>query len=359
MFQGMVLQLRDAAERVTGVIDSDSVVVACSALPMIGRTMEEASGLGESTGPVHQTGGYTFKTLASWSSSYDYAVFVEGEDDGAQRACLMAAVALGSAKSFYDEKHDKASFVKNILLGNILPGDIYFRSRDLHFENERSRVVFLVRQDSVADLAVVDVMTGLYPDRLRDFVVRTGERDIVLVKDVRAGTEQKELYQIARTIEDTIGAELQIHTVIGVSSVVRHVKDLATAFKEAEVALEVGKVFDVEKSIIAYGNLGVGRLIYQLPMTMCDMFLAEVFKRNHLDALDQETLRTIHCFFENNLNVSETARKLFVHRNTLVYRLDKIEKLTGLDLTQFDQAVVFKVALMVRKYLLSQEQGGR
>ena len=136
---------------------------------------------------------------------------------------------------------------------------------------------------------------------------------------------------------------------------ISNVKDLATSFKEAQIAMEVSKVFDTEKQIIRYDNLGIARLIYQLPTTLCEMFLQEVFKKNPIDALDQETLFTIYKFFENNLNVSETARKLFVHRNTLVYRLEKIKKLTGLDLRQFDHAIVFKVALMVRKYLSSRE----
>ena len=152
---------------------------------------------------------------------------------------------------------------------------------------------------------------------------------------------------------DTLGSEFYTKVVVGIGTVVTGVKDLAKSFREAQAALEVGKVFDTEKYVINYENLGIGRLIYQLPTTLCEMFLQEVFKKNPIDALDQETLFTIYKFFENNLNVSETARKLFVHRNTLVYRLEKIKKLTGLDLREFDDAITFKVALMVKKYLTS------
>ena len=152
---------------------------------------------------------------------------------------------------------------------------------------------------------------------------------------------------------DALAEELNVKAVIGIGTIVSHIRDLARAYKEAQVAIDVGKVFDTEKSIINYENLGIGRLIYQLPTTLCEMFLQEVFKKNPIDALDQETLFTINKFFENNLNVSETARKLFVHRNTLVYRLEKIKKLTGLDLREFDDAITFKVALMVKKYLIS------
>jgi carbohydrate diacid regulator len=176
---------------------------------------------------------------------------------------------------------------------------------------------------------------------------------VVLVKQLGEGYDQKELGRIARTIEENINKELSVKVVIGIGTVAGHLRELARSYKEAQVAIDVGKVFDTEKSIINYENLGIGRLIYQLPTTLCEMFLQEVFKKNPIDALDQETLFTINKFFENNLNVSETARKLFVHRNTLVYRLEKIKKLTGLDLREFDDAITFKVALMVKKYLTS------
>ena len=156
-------------------------------------------------------------------------------------------------------------------------------------------------------------------------------------------------------MEDPLKNELFIKTIIGIGTPAEHMRSLADSYKEAQTAIDVGKVFDTERSIINYENLGIGRLIYQLPTTLCEIFLSEVFKKSAIDSLDQETLFTINKFFENNLNVSETSRKLFVHRNTLVYRLEKIKKLTGLDLRQFDHAIVFKVALMVRKYLSSRD----
>jgi carbohydrate diacid regulator len=217
-----------------------------------------------------------------------------------------------------------------------------------------SRAVFLIRQLEKSDISAVEVIQNLYPDRDRDFIVSVSETDIVLVKEVPADIEFEQLHKIAMHIENTISTELFIRTVIGIGSVAKHLRLLAEKYKEAQVAIEVGKVFDTEKTIISYENLGIGRIIYQLPTTLCEMFLSEVFKKNPIDSLDHETLYTIRKFFENNLNVSETSRKLFVHRNTLVYRLEKIKKLTGLDLREFDHAIVFKVALMVNKYLNSQ-----
>jgi carbohydrate diacid regulator len=215
--------------------------------------------------------------------------------------------------------------------------------------------VFLVRQVGRSDVATVDVLSNQFPDKLQDFVLSINETDIAIVKQLSASTSAEDLEKIARNVEDTLKNELVIKSVIGIGTIAGHLRELADAYKEAQTAIDVGKVFDTEKSIINYENLGIGRLIYQLPTTLCEIFLSEVFKKSSIDALDQETLFTINKFFENNLNVSETSRKLFVHRNTLVYRLEKIKKLTGLDLRQFDHAIVFKVALMVRKYLSSRD----
>ena len=215
------------------------------------------------------------------------------------------------------------------------------------------RVVMLIKFNSRADSIPFDIVAGMFPDKNKDYVISVGEHDIVLVKEVKQNYDPQEIYNIARQISDTMQSEFYTKVSIGIGTAADGVKDLARSFKEAQVALEVGKVFDTEKDIVAYENLGIGRLIYQLPTTLCEMFLHEIFKKESLDQLDRETLQTIQCFFENNLNVSETSRKLFVHRNTLVYRLEKIKKMTGLDLREFDDAITFKVALMVKKYLSS------
>jgi len=195
-------------------------------------------------------------------------------------------------------------------------------------------------------------MMGLAVSTLDVPITKTTNAITVLLEDE---VEQAELMALASSMEEAIKSQLFVKTIIGIGGVAEHLRELADSYKEAQVAIEVGKVFDTEKNIINYENLGIGRLIYQLPTTLCEIFLSEVFKKNSIDTLDQETLFTINKFFENNLNVSETSRKLFVHRNTLVYRLEKIKKLTGLDLREFDHAIIFKVALMVKKYLNSRE----
>ncbi|MBR4109681.1 MAG: helix-turn-helix domain-containing protein [Oscillospiraceae bacterium] len=356
VFQSVISQLKDVTDRVFGVVDAEGFVIACTDASLMGERWPEAvlkvSGSTEQTVTFAQR---SFRAMVSSAGFFECAVFCSGEDELAKTYCSMAYIALRNAKSFYEEKHDRGTFVKNIIMDNILPGDIYIRAKELHFATDAPRAVFLVRQTGHSDVATVDVLSGMFPDKMQDFVISINETDIAVVKQIPAGATVFDLEKIASAMEETLRNELYVKIVIGIGTVADHLRELADAYKEAQTAIDVGKVFDTEKTIINYENLGIGRLIYQLPTTLCEIYLTEVFKKNSIDSLDQETLFTINKFFENNLNVSETSRKLFVHRNTLVYRLEKIKKLTGLDLRQFDHAIVFKVALMVRKYLSSRE----
>ena len=228
------------------------------------------------------------------------------------------------------------------------------RAKELHVAAEVPRGVFVIRPvEGRSEAISLEVVQNLFPDRQNDFVISVGETDVALIHQMPESTTNKDLEKVATTIEEALREDGESHVFVGIGTLALHLRDLAKSYKEAQIAIEVGKVFDTERYVINYENLGIGRLIYQLPTTLCEMFLQEVFKKNPIDALDQETLFTIYKFFENNLNVSETARKLFVHRNTLVYRLEKIKKLTGLDLREFADAITFKVALMVMKSLTS------
>ena len=351
-FQSVVYQLKDSIDRTVGVIDESGTVISCSDLIKIGEVHENVISSISATMESVVEDGYTYKPFGPHIKA-DYAVFVEGSDEMAARYAQILAISLSSIKQYYDEKYDRNNFIKNVILDNILPGDIYLKARELRFNSDVSRVCMLIKISNKTDISAYDVVQNLFPDKTKDFVININETDIALVKEIRAGIESKDLDKLAGSIVDTLSSEFYTHCVVGIGTVVVGIKDLARSFKEAQVALEVGKVFDTEKSIVSYDNLGIARLIYQLPTTLCDMFLKEVFKRGSIESLDHETLFTIQKFFENNLNVSETSRKLFVHRNTLVYRLEKIKKITGLDLREFEDAIVFKVALMVKKYLSS------
>ena len=356
VFQSVIVQLRDVSDRVFGVIDTEGCVISCTDMSMLGeRWTDAALKVGNASESIVTFAQKSFKAIMGNSNYFEYAVFCSGDDETAKSFCQMAFIALNDAKTFYEEKHDRGTFVKNIIMDNILPGDIYIRAKELHFATDAPRAVFLIRQVGHADVATVDVLTGMFPDKMQDFVLSVNETDVAVIKQISGTVTAEDLEKIAVNMEETLKNELRIKTIIGIGTVAERLRELADSYKEAQTAIEVGKVFDTEKSIMHYENLGIGRLIYQLPTTLCEIFLCEVFKKNSIDSLDQETLFTINKFFENNLNVSETSRKLFVHRNTLVYRLEKIKKLTGLDLRQFDHAIVFKVALMVRKYLSSRE----
>lgn len=350
LFQGLIYQMKDAVGRTIGVIDESGIVIACSDLVKIGDTRtavrKEISYISDSM----KYEGYTYRPL-SQSAHSEYVVFVEGDDALAEKMSMVLVVALANIKSYHDEKYDRASFLKNVIMDNVLPGDIYSKSKELHMSADAHRVVYLLKFAPNSEIAYYDVVSNMFPDETSDCVISTNENDIVLVREVSSTATKDDFEATASSITDTLATEFFAKVFIGIGSVAETIKDVARSYREAQAALEVGRVFETDKTIISYENLGIGRLIYQLPTTMCEMFLDEVFEDSSIEKLDHETLTTIQSFFENNLNVSETSRKMFVHRNTLVYRLDKIKKSTGLDLREFEDAITFKVALMVKKYL--------
>ena len=349
LFQTVIHQMKDVLGRTIGVIDENGIIIACSELSKIGESRQRIrEELAFSQGTVSYD-GYSYRYIPS-SGKNDCVVFSEGTDGEADKITQLLAISLGNIKSLYDEKYDKGSFIKNIILDNILPSDIYIKSNELHFNNEDSRAVLVLKFHGTTDTPPYEIIQSIVEGGGRDYVISISEQDIVIVKEVDRGESSEALVAFAKSVMKTAAAEHGAKILVGISSIVENLKDLARAYKEARISLEVGKV---EQPIMSYDSLGIGRLIYQLPPTLCEIFLSEVFKKGSLESLDKETLMTVQSFFENNLNVSETSRKLFVHRNTLVYRLEKIRKLTGLDLREFDHAVTFKVALMVKKYLTS------
>ena len=353
LFQTVVHQMKDVVGRTVGIIDESGIVIACSELGKVGESRQRIrEELAYASGALAFE-GYTYRFVSS-AGKNDCVVFVEGTDAHAEGVSKILSVSFGNLKELYDEKYDKVAFIKNIILDNILPSDIYVKSNELRFENEGRRAIMVIKFPVGAESSAYEMVQG-YLDAAPGYVININEQDAVLVLDLESSVNTEGLEAQAQELiafmEKTHGAK----PLVGISSIVDTLKDLARAYKEARVALEVGKVFDIERAVMSYDNLGIGRLIYQLPTTLCEIFLQEVFKKGSLESLDRETLMTVQSFFENNLNVSETSRKLFVHRNTLVYRLEKIRKLTGLDLREFDHAVTFKVALMVKKYLTNKQ----
>ena len=351
LFQTIVHQMKDVVGRAIGVIDENGIVIASSELGRIGESRQRVKDELPYSEDTMFYDGYTYRFIDAQEETNEI-IFVEGEDAHAVNMCKLIAISLSNIKGLYDDKYDKGSFIKNIILDNILPSDIYVKSNELHFNTDDKRAVLVVKFQNVVGPTPYEVIDNLIEDKTKDYVISISEQDIVVVKEVSEDATTDDVEEFAKALLKDASAEIPgAKLLIGVSSIVDNLRDLAKAYKEAKISLEVGKVFDIEHPVMSYENLGIGRLIYQLPSTLCEIFLSEVFKRGSLDSLDRETLMTVQSFFENNLNVSETSRKLFVHRNTLVYRLEKIRKLTGLDLREFEHAVTFKVALMVKKYL--------
>ena len=282
----------------------------------------------------------------------EYVLLADGETEDVYMLGKIAAFQIQSLLVAYKERFDKDNFIKNLLLDNLLLVDIYNRAKKLHIDTEVKRVIFIIETLHEKDSAALDNVRNLLGGKSRDFITAVDEKNIIVVKELSEKDGNKELEKMAKDMLDTLraeGGEEQIHIAYG--TIVNDIKEVSKSYKEAKLALDVGKIFFDEKDIVAYTTLGIGRLIYQLPLPLCKMFIKEIFEGKSPDDFDEETLITINKFFENSLNVSETSRQLYIHRNTLVYRLDKLQKSTGLDLRVFEDAITFKIALMVVKYM--------
>ncbi len=352
LFQQMTHQMKEVMNRDLGIITDSGFVVSSNDSCISSNDLECVLSFTADNTDTFTYNGFTYKPIVTMGK-IEYIIFVKGDDTLARNYVDILNVSFSSIKTLYDDKHDKLNFIKNFLLDNILPGDILAKAAELHIPIEAKRVVFLIQTEKISDFSVLELIEGMFPNKQNDFIVSIDENNVALVKELKSDCSLSELQETAKGICHNINTEVMAKAVVGIGTIVSNVKEIARSYKEARVALEVGKVFDDEKFILSYEDLGIGRLIYQLPTTLCELFLTEVFKKGSIDELDQEIIFTIQKFFENNLNVSETSRQLYVHRNTLVYRLDKIQKITGLDLRVFDQAIIFKVAMMVNKYLQS------
>ena len=306
-----------------------------------------------------------FAESAAETQELDNKWFMKVQDEGRdlyilvsfgdlQYAYQVAKIEVNQLEALilaYKEKYDRNNFFQNLILDNLLLVDIYNRAKKLHLEVETKRIVYLIETKIESENIVKEMLRSLFSQQNGDFVTSVDERNIVLIKSFRKEDREEEVQQTAKTIVDMLNTEAMLSVKVAYGTVVEELKDVSKSYKEAKMALDVGKIFYIEKNVIGYEKLGIGRLIYQLPVNLCRMFMSEIFGDNLPDKLDEETQITIQKFFENSLNVSETARQLYIHRNTLVYRIEKLQKETGLDIRNFDDALTFKIALMVVSYL--------
>ena len=294
--------------------------------------------------------GYQFFKVFD-DKQLEYVLLVKGGSDDVYMIGKIATFQIQNLLVAYKERFDKDNFIKNLLLDNLLLVDIYNRAKKLHIDTDVRRLVFIVETKHEKDNNALETLRTLFASKAKDFITAVDEKNIIIVKELKANEGYEEMNQVALTVLDTLNSEAMSKVHIAYGTIVNEIKEVSRSYKEAKMALDIGKIFYGDRNVVSYTKLGIGRLIYQLSMSHCKMFIKEIFGGQNPDDFDEETLTTINKFFENSLNVSETSRQLFIHRNTLVYRLDKIQKNTGLDLRVFDDAITFKIALMVRDYM--------
>ncbi len=348
VFQPMLDQMKVICGKSMGVLNNSGTLVAYVGDPINEDLAYDAVVHNVSNGKPFSLFDYTFVSFGL-RNMVDYVVYVQGIDADSQKFCHMLSVSLSNLQLHCGDKYDKMNYLKNVLLGNVLPGDVFMRSGELQIDMEIPRIVYIVQLQEPTEVSIQHILQNMFPEQ--DFVIAIDNLNVVLIKSLTSGYNRESLAKTAKSIVETVNSEMMVPVYVGMGTPTESINDIARSYSEAQLALEIGRVFEGDKYILSYDTLGIGRLIYQLPSKLCELFLDEIFKKESINVLDEETIQTIYKFFENNLNVSETSRQLFVHRNTLVYRLDKIERLTGLDLRNFDDAVIFKVAILVNKYL--------
>jgi carbohydrate diacid regulator len=332
-----------------GVFDTEGNVLA-STFSEMEQYAEPAMMFVNSPAESQELQGYQFFKVYD-ESQLEYILLASGSSDDAYMVGKMTSFQLQNLLVAYKERFDKDNFVKNLLLDNLLLIDIYNRAKKLHIDTEVRRVVFILETGYEKDSASLENVRMCLGNKAHDFITAVDEKSIIVVKELAPADDYAEMEHVAEQILSSLDSEQRENAHIAYGTIVGEIKEVSRSYKEARMALDVGKIFFDERDIFAYSSLGIGRLIYQLPMPLCKMFIREIFEGKSPDDFDEETLTTINKFFENSLNVSETSRQLYIHRNTLVYRLDKLQKSTGLDLRVFEDAITFKIALMVVKYM--------
>lgn len=331
------------------IIDTEGSVLA-STFPEAEEYRESAMIFASSPADSQVLSGHQFYKVFD-EHQLEYVLLADGSSEDVYTIGKLAVFQIQNLLIAYKERFDKDNFIKNLLLDNLLLVDIYNRAKKLHIETDVRRVVFILETSYEKDSTSLENVRTFLGGKSGDFITAVDEKSIIVVKELSPSDGYAEMDKVAKSVIDCLGIEKREKALIAYGTIVGEIKEVSRSYKEARMALDVGKIFFGERNVIAYSSLGIGRLIYQLPIPLCKMFIREIFDGKSPDDFDEETLTTINKFFENSLNVSETSRQLYIHRNTLVYRLDKLQKSTGLDLRVFEDAITFKIALMVVKYM--------
>ena len=349
ILQSTIEGLKNIARIEICVVDSDGKMVAASDSSLEQYSAQAAEFAVSPADSQELNGCQFFKVIDEGQT--EYVLIVSGQGEDLYTLGKMAAFQIQGLLVAYKERFDRDNFIKNLLLDNLLLVDIFSRAKKLHIQPEVQRVVITIENDMNESGRVLELMRTGYGSNNKDFITAVDEKDVIVVKELSESEKESDVQRYCDTYMKYLSREGIDGVRIAYGTIVEEIKEVSHSYKEAKMALDVGRIFFDDREIIAYSELGIGRLIYQLPIPLCKLFIKEIFGGQSPDDFDEETLMTINKFFENSLNVSETSRQLFIHRNTLVYRLDKIQKTTGLDLRVFEDAITFKIALMVVKYM--------
>ena len=350
ILQSTIDGLKSITRKELSVVEKEGKVIATTEENMIGRQIDAVENFISSPAESQLILGYQYFKIYD-NGVPEYVIQVKGEDESGYQIGKIAAFQIQSLLVAYKERFDKDNFIKNLLLDNLLLVDIYSRAKKLYIPVDAQRVVLIIECSAGREDNILEQMRPVFGNNNRDFITAVDENNVIIVKALTENDEMKEIEHYTANLIEWLETEGYSESRISYGTIVQEIKEVSRSYKEAKMAMDVGKIFFDERRVIAYSELGIGRLIYQLPIPLCKMFIREIFGGKSPDDFDEETLTTISKFFENSLNVSETSRQLFIHRNTLVYRLDKLQKSTGLDLRVFEDAITFKIALMVVKYM--------
>ncbi|HIT65653.1 MAG TPA: helix-turn-helix domain-containing protein [Candidatus Merdisoma merdipullorum] len=347
LIQQSLNHVKAAARTELCVLDTNGMIVATTLnIEKISKEIIENFICSQVESQVFQ-GYYFFKIFEE--GRLRYILISKGGDSYAmgklEAAQIETLVCSGGSRP------DKKAFFKNLLLDEAFITDIYIQAKRLHVRVEIQRTVYLIEFQNERSAELGRILNEFADKTRNDVIVELDERTIAFIRESHAGNTEGSGAETARLLVDLLNSEAMIQVRIGYSRTADNLKELSKAYKEARTAILVGEIFYPDNTVCAYESLGLGRLIYQLPMSLCEMYIKEVFGEQKLESLDKETLNTIKIFFKNNLNVSETARQLYTHRNTLVYRLERIQKKMGLDIRVFEDAMMFRIGMLVDAYM--------
>lgn len=267
-----------------------------------------------------------------------------GAEDLLQLAgALISNMAVGGSRT-------ETSFdvYRRTLLGELTGAELDALSHEYQLPRDLERCVMVFHMVQTDRERAYDLLEEITPLEDRDVLIDMDRHTVALIKDVEEVISSDELIQYGQALQETLMSETAHQITVGIGRTCHTVEELRESYSEARKAIEVGRQFQPEASIFAYSRLILERFLMEMPPDVNAAYHSMLFNRRNQRLFNEEMLYTIDMFFKKDLNLSDTARQLYIHRNTLVYRLDKVQRQTGLDLRSFEDAVTFKILMELK-----------